>query len=232
MNKINYYSNAATSNNDDDFKFGNRSSNNNYYGGGSHDPEELKKIQQKIDYVENESLESTQRALRTLTETTQIGTETATELVRQGEKLKNMDRQLDDINDNLNATQKHINNIKSVFGGIKNRFFSKFSSTSTTDTASTKELPKSKTTNSIASSTAPPQPKAEFIRITNSAREQQLEENLDAISSGLSNLTSLAKEMSYELERQDPLLDRLNKKTTNLDSRVAQQNTQMKKILK
>ena len=51
------------------------------------------------------------------------------ELVRQGEKLNNVDSQLDTINDNLNATQKHINQIKSVFGGLKNRFFPGWSST-------------------------------------------------------------------------------------------------------
>ena len=44
------------------------------------------------------------------------------ELVRQGEKLSNIDQKLDEVDQTLTLTQKNINQIKSVFGGIKNRF--------------------------------------------------------------------------------------------------------------
>ena len=42
------------------------------------------------------------------------------ELDRQGEQLNNVEHKLDCINQDMKTTQKHLNNIKSIFGGIKN----------------------------------------------------------------------------------------------------------------
>lgn len=58
---------------DDDVKFGNRNQNGNKYNAN----EELERVQQSIGRVENESLESTYRALRSLNETREIGVKTA-----------------------------------------------------------------------------------------------------------------------------------------------------------
>ena len=49
-----------------------------------------------------------------------MGVDTAEELVRQGEQLNNVERKVDDIDGDLKTSQKHLNNIKSIFGGIKN----------------------------------------------------------------------------------------------------------------
>ena len=43
-------------------------------------------------------------------------------LDEQGEKLRKVDRNLDDINAATVQTQRNLNNIKSVFGGIRNYF--------------------------------------------------------------------------------------------------------------
>lgn len=50
----------------------------------------------------------------------QIGIATAEELARQREKLEKTDKNLDDINNTLISSQKHINGIKSVFSSLKN----------------------------------------------------------------------------------------------------------------
>jgi hypothetical protein len=42
--------------------------------------------------------------------------------VRQGEQLDNVERKTGEINASMKTSQKHINNIKSMFGGIKNWF--------------------------------------------------------------------------------------------------------------
>ena len=44
------------------------------------------------------------------------------ELLRQGEQLRRTEQKLDKINADLTVSQKHINSIKSVFGGLKNYF--------------------------------------------------------------------------------------------------------------
>ena len=40
--------------------------------------------------------------------------------MHQGEQLDNTETKLDQINQDMKTSQRHINNIKSVFGGFKN----------------------------------------------------------------------------------------------------------------
>ena len=42
------------------------------------------------------------------------------ELIEQGEKLDSIERNADHINQSMKTSQVHLNNIKSVFGGLKN----------------------------------------------------------------------------------------------------------------
>jgi succinate dehydrogenase/fumarate reductase flavoprotein subunit len=65
--------------------------------------------------VENESLESTRRALRSLNESHEVGTRTAEELVRQGEQLQRVDERLSDVNSTLTATQRNLNQVSIYF---------------------------------------------------------------------------------------------------------------------
>ena len=42
------------------------------------------------------------------------------ELVHQGEQLDNVEKKTDKINQDMKTSQRHLNGIKSIFGGIKN----------------------------------------------------------------------------------------------------------------
>lgn len=78
------------------------------------------RMQQMVHASEDRQLESTQRALASIYESEAMGTATAEELLRQKEVLNNIERKTDEINSTLTVSQRHINNIKSVFGGVKN----------------------------------------------------------------------------------------------------------------
>lgn len=73
-----------------------------------------------IDASEDRQLESTQRALASIYDSESMGTATAEELLRQREVLNNIEKKTDEVNSTLTVSQRHLNNIKSVFGGIKN----------------------------------------------------------------------------------------------------------------
>lgn len=103
----------------DGYKFGNRPAANGGGGGGGEGDDEMRQIQEKIGRVENESLSSTQRALRALAETEEVGTKTAAELVNQGEKLQKIEETMDGVNVKLDGTQKNLNQLKGFFGGFK-----------------------------------------------------------------------------------------------------------------
>lgn len=72
--------------------------------------------------IEQRTLQSTNNSLGLLHESEQVGILTAEELVKQREQLENIDENLDFINSTMRTSQKHINSLKSIFGGIKNYF--------------------------------------------------------------------------------------------------------------
>ena len=228
--KEKYSYGGANAGDDDDFSFGNRFS----VKSSKPDPQEeenLKRIHERIGQVENDSLESTQRALRSLNEANEIGVKTAEELIRQGEKLDNINERLDDVDNTLYHTQKNLNQIKSIFGGLKNKFFKpKAPEPVPAPKASNDGKKDMKTSQSAQNFSAPVQP-AKHAVITGSDREVEINKNLDEMSVGLSRLKGLASEMQFELDRQNPIIDSLNSKTSRTQSKIEDQNKQMRRVL-
>ncbi|ESO05944.1 hypothetical protein HELRODRAFT_184904 [Helobdella robusta] len=81
---------------------------------------EYSNLQQKVQSSMNRQLETTNRCLASLYDSESVGIATAEELVRQGEKLDNAERNIDKIISDTKTSQRHLNSIKSVFGGFKN----------------------------------------------------------------------------------------------------------------
>lgn len=206
--------------NDDEYKFGNRNRN---------EDDDIRFIQEKIGKVENDSLESTARALRVLNETQEIGAKTAQELYRQGEQLNTIDQRLDDVNNTLNATQKNLNHVKSVFGGLKNKFFGWSSKNVNTETKKSEIKRETVSVNNLQSFN---KPKAEFVPITGSDREKEMNKNLGEMSAGLKRLAAMGLDMQFELDKQNNIIDKITAKSIKTDERINDQNVQMRRILK
>merc|ERR1712241_944625 len=75
--------------------------------------------------IEAKTLDSSNRSLSLLYESEKVGAATGEELQRQKEQLLRTEGRLDDINSTLKQSERHLNGIKSVFGGIKNYLFAK-----------------------------------------------------------------------------------------------------------
>ncbi|KAL8560797.1 hypothetical protein ACOMHN_061832 [Nucella lapillus] len=88
--------------------------------GGNPFQDRRQQMSMLVDESEERQLESTQRAIASLYESEAMGNATAEELLRQREVIDNISKKTDEINTTLTTSQRHINNIKSVFGGIKN----------------------------------------------------------------------------------------------------------------
>ena len=71
---------------------------------------------------------------------------------------------------------------------------------------------------------------AAFETITGSDREKDINSNLDEMSRGLKNLNSLALDMKFELERQDPLIERIHNKSESVHNKIQAQDKEMKRI--
>ncbi len=66
--------------------------------------------------------------------------------------------------------------------------------------------------------------------ITGSDREKEINKNLDEMSLGLKSLNSLANDMKRELDRQNPLIENITRKSEATHQRIDEQDKQMKRI--
>nr|CAG4652372.1 EOG090X0MTI [Triops cancriformis] len=189
--------------------------------------------------VENETLASTQRSLGLLYETEQVGSSTAEELLRQKEQLQNTDRKLEEMNVNLRASEKHIQNIKSVFSSIKN-YFSKgpelpktqsspsLSNTSSSSISHTR-LPKAveQVQGATSSSLSPEHPGLRIRGFTEESRDSsvdsRMDKNLDLMSQSLFRLKGLAVGLEEEIDDQNALLDRMQTNHENGERKLHRQ---------
>merc|ERR1740129_1295511 len=69
-------------------------------------------------------------------------------------------------------------------------------------------------------------------RINNDAREDEMEENMQAVGSILGNLKNMAQDMGDEIDRQNKNLDRINVKTNITDGKIGAANKRTEKLLK
>ncbi|KAG5680792.1 hypothetical protein PVAND_010278 [Polypedilum vanderplanki] len=202
--------------------------------------EQRQMYEQKRKEIESRTLNSSQRSIGLLRETEQVGIATATELAKQREQLEKTRDQLDTINTSLKFSQRHLNGIKSMFGGLKNYLSGK------SDLEPSKTSPSSSNSSSIAS----PQLSADerysshpTTRLRNDPIQQQqqipgnvnfnkqLDRNLDEMCDSLSRLKGLAIDLNGEIESQNDLIDEIGDKVENVDAKINKQNREMFKIL-
>lgn len=186
-------------------------------------------------------------------ETEEIGQSTLENLSVQREALERVENDLDNINVMTRATQKHLNNMKSFFGGIKS-LFSSGGNTSAAGAAqpvvpTTRAMPKSKTLADVpsnipagsssiqatSSSTARGSLAASDIAPSSASSQpegDEFEANLSEIGFGLGRLKEMAMKLGDEIGDQNVMLERIGEKSERAGDSVKHQNRQMQQILK
>ncbi|KAI5696264.1 hypothetical protein M8J75_010618 [Diaphorina citri] len=208
---------------------------------------------EKKKEIEQQSVLSSQRAIQMLRESEDVGIATADELYHQREQLERTERRLDDINTTLKYSQKHIQGIKSVFGGLKN-FLSKsknepLASPSTSskpeptvgDSGTKKELQEAinKAKNSETGYNHPAlrlrdvqDPNSESKSSGEMDCQAILDQNLDEMVGSLARLKGLALGLGEELESQNNLVENIISKSERADMNIQRQNKDMNRLLK
>lgn len=69
-------------------------------------------------------------------------------------------------------------------------------------------------------------------KITNDDREEEMEENMQQVSTMIGNLRNMAQDMGTEVENQNKQLDRINLKGASNESRVKMANDRAGRLLK
>ena len=67
-------------------------------------------------------------------------------------------------------------------------------------------------------------------RITNDAREDEMDENVQQVATMVGNLRNMAIDMGTEVSNQNKVLDSLDRKTTSNQERIKQANARTAKL--
>lgn len=178
------------------------------------------------------------------------------ELARQREQLEKTSNQLDEINSTLRFSQRHLNGLKSVFGGLKNYLSGNrdpppMPSGSPTGSQASQDTNSNVNAGATACAMSPTDrydnhPVSRIRDDSSSFRQrqmqqqqqaanpfqQQLESNLNEMCDNLSRLKFLATDLGTEIESQNDLLDDMNYKIENVDSKIIKQNKEVNKLLR
>lgn len=208
--------------------------------------DDLQIYEQKRKAIEERTLQASNRSLGLLYETEEVGKATASELAKQREQLEKTSRQLEEINSTLRFSQRHLNGLKSVFGGLKNYLSGNRDNMSPRMPSSPsggEEIPSSSAPmspddvfdnhpiNRIRSDNIPSQQQQQRFANDKTTFDRRLESNLESMCDSLSRLKGLATDMRGEIESQNDLLDNMNYKIEDVDMKMSKQNKEINKLL-
>jgi len=193
---------------------------------------ELESLQLKANNVTDDSLESTRRMIQLCEDSQGAGIKTLEQLEHQGEQLQRIETGMDDINAEMKEAEKHITGMEKWCGLC----VMPWNRSRVRDTDGAWKPSKADKADKKGKDNAPvinAQPDGPYIkRINNDAREDEMEENMQAVGGILGNLKSMAQEMGSEIETQNKQVDRLVAKGQSADVRINAANKRTEKLLK
>ncbi|XP_073682784.1 synaptosomal-associated protein 23-like isoform X2 [Garra rufa] len=206
-------------------------------------------ITMRANQVTDESLESTRRMLQMAEESRETGVKTMTMLDEQGEQLRRVDQGMDQINQDMRQAEKNLTDLSKCCGlcvcpcdrvtSIEHdgRYKKTWGTSSDNSSVEGKEggVVSSQPTgvrNGQAVSSGSAGASGPYIkRVTNDAREDEMEENLDQVGSIIGNLKNLAMDMGNEIDKQNKTIDRINDKADMNKARIDEANQRATKLL-
>lgn len=209
----------------------------------------VEEMTMRANAVTDESLESTRRMLQMAEESKQTGVNTMVMLDHQGEQLRNVEEGLDQINQDMKQAEKNLTDLSKCCGlcvcpcdrvtSIEHD--SRYKRTWGTgggdaegnaDGSGVVSRQPSGVRNGQAGQVNAQAPSGPYIkRITNDAREDEMEENLDAVGSIIGNLKNMAVDMGNEIDKQNKQIDRINDKADMNKVRIDEANQRANKLI-
>ncbi|NXN68658.1 SNP29 protein, partial [Himantopus himantopus] len=216
-------------------------------------------LQQEVLRRSAAAADSTVRSLSLLQESERVGLAASEELLRQGEALKRTEQMVDKMDQDLKTSQRHINSIKSVWGGLVNYFKAKPPESKPEQNGTPEYYANSRLKEAMMSSKEQESKYQEshpnLRKLDNSVNDfskadsvssvqrdsypknqhlrayhQKIDNNLDEMSSGLSRLKNLALGLQTEIDEQDDMLDRLTKKVETLDVNIKSTDKKVRQL--
>uniref|UniRef100_A0A8D0BU08 Synaptosomal-associated protein n=1 Tax=Salvator merianae TaxID=96440 RepID=A0A8D0BU08_SALMN len=199
-------------------------------------------IQLRANQVTDESLESTRRILGLAIESQDAGIKTITMLDEQGEQLTRIEEGMDQINKDMREAEKNLTELNKCCGLCvcpcnRTRNFESSKQYKTTWSGSGENSTDHVVSKQPGHAVDYQQqtsggPTGGYItRITNDAREDEMEENLSQVGNILGTLKNMALNMGNEIDTQNKQIDRINEKADTNRDRIEQANIRAKKLI-
>jgi len=198
---------------------------------------ELSTIQMQMNQTTNESLESTRRMLGLCEESKEAGIRTLVMLDEQGEQLDAIDTGMDRINAEMRDAEKNLEGLEKCCGLCvlpwkRTKNVEKSAAYSKTFKGNEDGKVNSSGPRQIVSQNGMGPGSGYIQRITNDARETEMEENLQQVSTMIGNLRNMACDMGSEIGNQNNQIERIKGKTDISQMRIEGANKRAKTLLK
>uniref|UniRef100_A0A673INF2 Synaptosomal-associated protein n=1 Tax=Sinocyclocheilus rhinocerous TaxID=307959 RepID=A0A673INF2_9TELE len=179
----------------------------------------------------------------------ETGVKTMTMLDEQGEQLRRVDQGMDQINQDMRQAEKNLTDLSKCCGlcvcpcdrvtsiehdGRYKKTWGTGSDNSSTDRKEGGVVSSQPTgvRNGQAVSGGSAGGSGPYIkRVTNDAREDEMEENLEQVGSIIGNLKNLAMDMGNEIDKQNKTIDRITDKADMNKARIDEANQRANKLL-
>ncbi|XP_029140882.1 synaptosomal-associated protein 25-like [Protobothrops mucrosquamatus] len=191
-------------------------------------------LEQRIHHINNESLESTRRMLQLVDESKDAGIRTLVMLDDQGEQLDRIEDGLDQIIQDMKEAEKNLSDMAKCCGlfvcpcaklkNMKAMEASKAASGNSQDVVSQQPIMMTAGTQMMMS--------GPFIQRPTDDVEDEIEQNLTQVDSMLSNLRSMAVDMSNEIDVQSKQVENIKEKAVANVISINEANNQTTKMLK
>lgn len=199
------------------------------------DKSEKQAVQAKCDQIVDESLESTRRMTELVDRAKEAGIRSLVLIDEQGEQLDRIEEGTNQISVDMEDAEKNLEGLEKCCGLCvlpwkRSKKFRRGGEYEKTWRISEDGKVNSQITRMAMGRNA--QSNGTMItRITNDAREDEMEENLLCVSGIVGNLRKIAIDMGSEIEYQNRQIDRINYKTQSNESRILMANQELKKSL-
>ncbi|XP_043918899.1 synaptosomal-associated protein 25-like isoform X1 [Protopterus annectens] len=197
---------------------------------------QMNELQLRAEQVTDESLESTRRMLQLVEGSKDAAIRTLVMLDEQGEQLDRIEEGMDQINQDMKEAEKNLTDMAKCCGlcvcpcaKLKNfeasDAYKKVWSSNQDGTVSSQPSRVVDEREQMVMSGG-------FIqKVTNDARENEMDENLEQVSSILGNLKSMALDVGNELDTQNRQIDSIMVKANMNKSRIDSANQRANRIL-
>ncbi|KAG5265377.1 hypothetical protein AALO_G00241740 [Alosa alosa] len=190
---------------------------------------ELTDLQERADQLADESLESTRRMLALVEESKDAGIRTLVMLDEQGEQLERIEEGMDQINKDMKEAEKNLTDLGNLCGvcpccnKLKDRGQSWANNQDGVVSSQPARVMDEREQMAISG--------GYIRRVTDDARENEMDENLEQVGGIIGNLRHMALDMGNEIDTQNRQIDRIMEMADSNKTRIDDANQRATKML-